>query len=296
MGQQHLRSACNNMCAGQHYRTALPLTRRIAPACVHVLAVVCVAACPQPLYKKLLGFEVFGLGFMTSVVSSSASSNGSSVAQHAREQPALPACCHPVLVRPWCALLSRGVCMQAAVAHTPAQRVQSFRYACTPCSVLCCCSCSSPSQECSSAAGWAGVWAAVQAATSAMATAALAAAAACVCPAQTHLGSPGPCFDPPPAPCRPLPCPCSWTLSLGEFFIKRLPLVKHIYSASKQVSGALNPDSNEGSKAFQECVLARHPRHGEYAIAFITGRTVLQVGGWVAEDCGRCLGLACYDN
>lgn len=53
--------------------------------------------------------------------------------------------------------------------------------------------------------------------------------------------------------------------------------MKHIYSASKQVSGALNPDSNEGSKAFQECVLARHPRHGEFAIAFITGRTVLQV-------------------
>jgi uncharacterized membrane protein len=29
---------------------------------------------------------------------------------------------------------------------------------------------------------------------------------------------------------------CSWTLSLGEWIIKRLPLVKHIYSASKQVS------------------------------------------------------------
>jgi uncharacterized membrane protein len=28
----------------------------------------------------------------------------------------------------------------------------------------------------------------------------------------------------------------SWTLSLGEWIIKRLPLVKHIYSASKQVS------------------------------------------------------------
>lgn len=46
--------------------------------------------------------------------------------------------------------------------------------------------------------------------------------------------------------------------------------------ACPQVSGALNPDSGEGSKAFQECVLARHPRHGEYALAFITGRTVLQ--------------------
>lgn len=47
-------------------------------ACACVLAVVCVAACLQPLYKKLLGFEVFGLGFMTSVVSSSTSSRGSS--------------------------------------------------------------------------------------------------------------------------------------------------------------------------------------------------------------------------
>jgi len=49
-----------------------------------------------------------------------------------------------------------------------------------------------------------------------------------------------------------------------------------------QVSGALNPDSSESSKAFQECVLARHPRHGEFAIAFITGRTILQVSGQAA--------------
>jgi uncharacterized membrane protein len=43
-----------------------------------------------------------------------------------------------------------------------------------------------------------------------------------------------------------------------------------------QVSGALNPDAGDG-KAFQEAVIVRHPRHGEYAIAFVTGRTVLQV-------------------
>jgi uncharacterized membrane protein len=29
----------------------------------------------------------------------------------------------------------------------------------------------------------------------------------------------------------------SWMLALGEWIIKRLPLVKHIYSASKQVWG-----------------------------------------------------------
>eukprot|EP00877_Chromochloris_zofingiensis_P015011 jgi/Chrzof1/9764/Cz04g14280.t1 len=68
----------------------------------------------------------------------------------------------------------------------------------------------------------------------------------------------------------------SWMLSFGEWIIKRLPLVKHIYSASKQVSAALNPEGSEGTKAFQECVLIRHPRHGEFAYGFITGRTVLQ--------------------
>lgn len=64
-------------------------------------------------------------------------------------------------------------------------------------------------------------------------------------------------------------------LSFGEWLIKRLPLVKHIYSASKQVSAALNPDHG-GGKAFQECVLIRHPRKGEYALGFITGRTLLR--------------------
>lgn len=67
----------------------------------------------------------------------------------------------------------------------------------------------------------------------------------------------------------------SWFLSLGEWIIKCLPLIKHIYSAAKQVSAAVNPD-NEGTKAFQECVLVRHPRTESLAFAFITGRTTLQ--------------------
>lgn len=67
-----------------------------------------------------------------------------------------------------------------------------------------------------------------------------------------------------------------WFLGLGEWFIRRVPLVKHLYGAAKQVSAALNPENSSGSKAFQECVLIRHPRQGEFAIAFITGRTTLQ--------------------
>ena len=65
-------------------------------------------------------------------------------------------------------------------------------------------------------------------------------------------------------------------LSLGEWIIKKLPLVKHIYSAAKQVTAGLNPE-NENARSFRECVLIRHPRHGEYAFGFITGETILQV-------------------
>jgi hypothetical protein len=66
-----------------------------------------------------------------------------------------------------------------------------------------------------------------------------------------------------PRPHPPLPWPpshagvfcSSWLgetfIALGEWIIKRLPLIKHIYSASKQVSSAINPE-NEGSRAFQE--------------------------------------------
>jgi len=44
----------------------------------------------------------------------------------------------------------------------------------------------------------------------------------------------------------------------------------------EQVTAGLNPE-NENARSFRECVIVRHPRHGEYAFGFITGETVLQV-------------------
>lgn len=49
-----------------------------------------------------------------------------------------------------------------------------------------------------------------------------------------------------------------------------------IYSAAKQVTGGLNPEDPE-SKSFRECVMIKHPRHGEYAIGFITAETILRL-------------------
>ncbi|KAL6492964.1 Protein LIKE COV 2 [Orobanche gracilis] len=61
---------------------------------------------------------------------------------------------------------------------------------------------------------------------------------------------------------------------VGEWFIKRMPFVKHIYSASKQISSAISPDQN--TTAFKEVAIIRHPRVGEYALGFITSSVVLQ--------------------
>ncbi|CAI0543326.1 unnamed protein product [Linum tenue] len=63
-------------------------------------------------------------------------------------------------------------------------------------------------------------------------------------------------------------------LSLGEWFIKRMPFVRHIYNASKQIGAAISPDQN--TQAFKEVAIIRHPRIGEYAFGFITSSVTLQ--------------------
>ncbi|KAL7189499.1 hypothetical protein ACSBR1_039195 [Camellia fascicularis] len=63
-------------------------------------------------------------------------------------------------------------------------------------------------------------------------------------------------------------------LGLGEWFIKRMPFVRLIYSASKQISAAICPGQN--TQAFKEVAIIRHPRIGEYAFGFITSSLVLQ--------------------
>ena len=72
-------------------------------------------------------------------------------------------------------------------------------------------------------------------------------------------------------------------LQVGEWIIKKLPLVKHIYSAAKQVSAAVNP-ANESTASFRECVIIRHPRQGELAFGFITGQTILVVRPSLCSD------------
>ncbi|XP_044462801.1 protein LIKE COV 2-like [Mangifera indica] len=70
---------------------------------------------------------------------------------------------------------------------------------------------------------------------------------------------------------------------VGEWFIKRMPFMKHIYSASKQISAAISPDQN--TTAFKEVAIIRHPRVGEYAFGFITSTVTLQKDNEDEELC-----------
>ncbi|GAB2279221.1 Protein LIKE COV 3 [Dionaea muscipula] len=80
-------------------------------------------------------------------------------------------------------------------------------------------------------------------------------------------------------------------LSLGEWFIKKMPLVSYIYSASKQISAAISPVlmittiPDQNSQAFKEVAIIRHPRYGEYALAFITSTVALQSNMGEEELC-----------
>lgn len=61
---------------------------------------------------------------------------------------------------------------------------------------------------------------------------------------------------------------------LGEWFIKQMPFVKHLYSSTKQISAAISPGQN--TTALKEVAIIRHPRVGEYAFGFITSTVILQ--------------------
>ena len=64
-------------------------------------------------------------------------------------------------------------------------------------------------------------------------------------------------------------------LALGESVVLRVPLVKVIYSVSKQVVAAFQ---GQQSKAFKSVVFVEFPRPGMRAVAFLTGRIEMEDG------------------
>jgi uncharacterized membrane protein len=65
-------------------------------------------------------------------------------------------------------------------------------------------------------------------------------------------------------------------LRLSEHVLNRMPIVRGIYGAAKQIVETVI--SNK-STAFREVVLVEYPRKGAWTMAFLTGRTIDQIAG-----------------
>lgn len=61
-----------------------------------------------------------------------------------------------------------------------------------------------------------------------------------------------------------------WVMNLGEQLLARVPVVRSIYGAAKQVMETLLADR---SRAFREVVLVEYPERGTWAVAFVTAET-----------------------
>ena len=68
-----------------------------------------------------------------------------------------------------------------------------------------------------------------------------------------------------------------WIIKLGESILNRMPVVRTIYGASKQI---LETVISTQSDAFRDAVLVEYPRRGLWVIGFVTGGT----RGEVAEQ------------
>jgi len=71
-------------------------------------------------------------------------------------------------------------------------------------------------------------------------------------------------------------------LRFSEQMLARMPVIRSIYSALKQILETVLADH---SAAFREAVLIEYPRRGIWAIGFITGRTEGEVQNTTEEEC-----------
>lgn len=65
-----------------------------------------------------------------------------------------------------------------------------------------------------------------------------------------------------------------WIIRLGEAILNRMPVVRSIYGATKQI---LETVISTQSDAFREVVLVEYPRRGLWVIGFVTGATKAEV-------------------
>jgi uncharacterized membrane protein len=72
-----------------------------------------------------------------------------------------------------------------------------------------------------------------------------------------------------------------WIVRTGERILNRMPVVRSVYSAIKQIFETILAQQ---SNAFREAVLIEYPRRGIWAIGFITGTTKGEVQNLTVEE------------
>jgi len=65
-----------------------------------------------------------------------------------------------------------------------------------------------------------------------------------------------------------------WIVHGGEHLLSRMPVVRSVYAATKQIVEAVLAHQSD---AFRQVVLFEYPRRGSWAIGFVTGKTVGEV-------------------
>lgn len=73
----------------------------------------------------------------------------------------------------------------------------------------------------------------------------------------------------------------NWVIKTGERVLNRMPVIRSIYSAIKQIFETVLAQQ---SNAFREAVLVEYPRRGIWAVGFITGKTKGEVQNLTEEE------------
>ncbi len=72
-----------------------------------------------------------------------------------------------------------------------------------------------------------------------------------------------------------------WLIRMGENLLNRMPIVRSLYGASKQI---LETVTASQSDAFRDVVLVQYPREGLWVIGFVTGATKGEVQAKTADS------------
>lgn len=70
-------------------------------------------------------------------------------------------------------------------------------------------------------------------------------------------------------------------VSMGERLLGRMPIIRSIYSASKQIIETVLASQSD---AFRQVVLFEYPRRGSWALGFVTGATRGEVQNLTSDD------------